>query len=86
MLRLILLFFDISLKKELTLFFGSVINAWPKSVFSFKNLFINKLATVIITQNILFDRFALSKIEMRHKSNIIKDKDLGFEILILDIC
>ena len=46
----------------------------------------NKLATVIIIQNILFDKFALSKIEMRHKSNIIKDKDLGFEILILDIC
>jgi hypothetical protein len=45
----------------------------------------NKLATVIITQNILFDKFTLSKIEMRHKSNIRKDKDFGFEILILDI-
>ena len=45
----------------------------------------NKLAKVIIIKNILFDKFALSKIEMRHESNIIKDKDLGFEILILDI-
>ena len=39
MLRLILLFFEISLKNELTFFLGSVIKACPRRVFSFKNLF-----------------------------------------------